>query len=169
MLIEVLGQTAGVGAYMAIWKVILFVLFFGGWAWVGQWLDKDVAKVASNRGFWNNIYLWSGVGAIALMFVLPLPFLISFLIFTVTWLTISIIYVMHRNARMPDELKILTPDHIRYVFENKGKGEKKKKGVKQLTFISAHDNELPVPGRQDPEVPRDYEAGRYRRSPSSDF
>ncbi|MCP4707240.1 MAG: Flp pilus assembly complex ATPase component, partial [Planctomycetes bacterium] len=84
---------------------------------------------------------------------LPLPFLIGFLIFTVVWLTISVVYVMHRNARMPDELKVLTPDHIRYVFESKGKGDKKKKGVKRLTFISAHDNELPVPSRQDSEFP----------------
>jgi len=153
MIIEVLGQTTGVGVYFAIWKVILFAVFFGGWAWVGQWVDKDVEKVASNRGFWNNVYLWSGVGATALIFMAPLPFLISILIFAVTWLAVSIIYVMHRNARMPDELKILTPDHIRYMLESKGKGSTKKKSVKQLTFISAYKNELPVPSRQDPEYP----------------
>ena len=45
MFIELLGQSAGVGAYLAIWKVLIFVVFFGAWAWVGQWVDTDTEVV----------------------------------------------------------------------------------------------------------------------------
>ena len=69
MVIEVLGQSTGIGAYFAIWKVILFVVFFGGWAWVGQWVDKDTKQVHTSREFWNNIYL--GVGALGLGLISP--------------------------------------------------------------------------------------------------
>ncbi len=59
----ILAQAATPGNYLAIWKILIFIIFFGLWAWVGQWLDKDAPYVRTNRNLWNNIYF--GVGAAA--------------------------------------------------------------------------------------------------------
>lgn len=150
MLNELLADTGIWGGYLAIWKVVIFLILFGLWAWVGQWLDKDAPLAQTNRTFWNNIYLGSGAAAILLWLTLPAPFIVDMLLFVVIWLTVSITYVLHRNARVAREQRILTPEHIRYVLNR----ENKKGAVKQrMVFISANDNELPVPHRQDPEYP----------------
>ncbi len=150
MFIELLGQSAGVGAYLAIWKVLIFVVFFGAWAWVGQWVDTDTEVVHTKRAFWNNIYLGVGLGGLCLWLLMPAPFLVNFLIFLVFWLTVSITYVVHRNARVSPELKILTVDHIKDLLES---DKKKTKTDKRLTFISSNKNELPMPKRQEKEYP----------------
>ena len=146
-MIDMLGQVE-LGNYFAIWKIILFLVLFGGWAWVGQWLDKDAPKVRTNRSFWNNIYLGTVAGALVMFFVLPAPFIVELLLFLVVWLTVSVIYVLHRNARVEPQNRILTPDHIKSLFTHENRQSHTER---RLVFISANKNELPLPNRQDPE------------------
>ena len=123
MVAEILGQAAPLGGYIAIWKVIIFILLFGLWAWVGQWLDNDAVAVRTKRLFWNYIYMGTGVFAFLMWFLLPAPFVVVFPLFLVVWITASITYVIHRNARVPRDKKILTREHIRFVLSREGKKE----------------------------------------------
>ena len=147
MVAEILGQAAPLGEYIAIWKIIIFILLFGLWAWVGQWIDHDAAAVRTKRQFWNYIYMGSGVFAFLMWFLLPAPFIVVCPLFIVVWSTVSITYVVHRNARVPRDKKILTPEHIRFVLSREGKKEIEAR----LTFISSNNNTLPAPIREDPE------------------
>ncbi|MBN1845655.1 MAG: Flp pilus assembly complex ATPase component TadA [Sedimentisphaerales bacterium] len=149
MVVEILGESVPLGGYIAIWKVVLFILLFGLWAWVGQWLDKDAVAVRTKQQFWNNIYLGSGLFAILMWFLLPAPFLVVFLLFLVVWSTVSIVYIVHRNTLVSRERKILTPEHIRMLLSREGKKQIKAR----LMFISSHNNMLPIPTRQDAEYP----------------
>ena len=145
---DLLAQIPVAGNYVAIWKVAIFFVGFGLWAWVGQWIDKDTIEVHTRRDFWNNVYLGTGVAAILGWFVLPAPFIVEWLLFLAIWLTISVLYVLHRNARVPNELRILNAEHIKHVLSRDSKGKQKQR---DFVFISSHGNELPVPTRQDEE------------------
>ena len=143
-----LAETAGLGQYIAIWKLGLFTAGFVLWAWVGTWVNRDARLVRTNRGFWNNVYFWTGVGAFFMWFLLPAPFLVALLLFLAVWLTTSITYVMHRNARVPRDEQVLTPEHIRCVLSRKGQERVKQQ---RLTFVSSLGNTLPMPARQEGE------------------
>ncbi|MBI9015885.1 MAG: Flp pilus assembly complex ATPase component TadA [Phycisphaerae bacterium] len=149
MVTEVLAQSVTLGGYIAIWEVIIFVVFFGFWAWVGQWADKDAPAVNTNRTLWNNIYLASGTLILILWFIVPAPFFVCLLMFLVIWGVVSAVYVMHRNARVPQNQTILTKDHVAWLLSPEGRG--KSIHHARLEFISVNDNELPVPHREDPE------------------
>jgi len=145
MFTALLGQAGVWGRYVAIWKVLLFLIFLGFWAWVGQWLDKDAPMVRTNRSFWNNLYVGTGAGALLLWFLLPAPFVVNCLLFLATWATVSITYVMHRNARVPKDLRIFTQEHIREMLSRKGRQPVQAR----LKFISANRNDLPVPQKHE--------------------
>jgi len=148
MLTDILAQQIPLGGYISIWKVLVFLVLFLLWAWVGQWVDKDAPKVKTNRNFWNNIYMGGGVLVLFLWFVLPAPFFVVLLMFLVIWATLLVIYILHRNARVPKTETILTIDHIKWLLTP---AEKDKSGSLRLEFISVNDNELPVPHKEDKE------------------
>jgi len=147
MVAEILGQAASLGGYISIWKIIIFILLFGLWAWVGQWINHDAVLVRTKRQFWNYIYMGSGVFAFLMWFLLPAPFIVVCPLFIVVWATAGITYVVHRNARVSRDKKVLTRDHIRSVLFREGKKEIEAR----LTFISSNNNTLPSPTREDPE------------------
>ncbi len=146
---DLLAQIPGTGGYVAIWKVVCLLVLFGFWAWVGQWMDKDAPAVGTSRTFWNNLYLGIGMTVLAFWFLLPVPFVVELLMFMVIWATVVTIYVLHRNAKVPKNQTILTPDHLKWLlsFEDR----KRKKKNPRLLFISVNDNELPIPYKQDGE------------------
>ena len=151
MLDHILLQTVQVGGYIAVWKVLIFVFLFLIWAATGQWMDKDTVLVRSNRTFWNNIYLGCGLLVIAAWFMLPAPFWVLLLMYFFVWCTVTIVYIMHRNSRVPSNETILTPDHIKFVLTNLFSGNSEKDSKQRLVFISVNDNDLPVPHREDDE------------------
>ncbi len=152
MIDQLLLQAVPIGGYVAIWKVLLFVLLFFIWAVVGQWMDKDVILVRSRRTFWNNIYLWTGAAIVAIFFLLPAEFWLLSLMYLFVWCTVVIVYLLHRNSRVPDNETIMTPDHIKFVLANLFSGDKEgKKSKRRLVFISVNNNDLPVPHKDDVE------------------
>jgi len=150
MIIDMLAQSVVFGGYIAIWKVIIFVVLFGFWAWIGQWLDKDTELVNTSRNLWNGIYFSCGVGVFLSWFVLPAVFLVELLLFLVIWSAVTVIYVLHRNARVEHNETIMTKDHIRWLIHNMGKSRAKETKLR-LEFISVNDNDLPVPDKFDDE------------------
>ncbi len=150
MTYHILAQNIALGGYIAIWKVIIFLILFGLWAWVGQWLNRDATTVNTNRSFWNNLYAGSVSFIILLWYILPAPFIVHVLLFVIVWAMITIIYILHRNSRVPKNETIFTRDHIKWLIERRNR---KKRTEQRLVFISVNDNELPVPYPDDPEYP----------------
>jgi len=138
-----------VGEYIAVWKLVVFLLCFGGWAWLGQWLDKDSASVHINRSLWNSIYVAMGSIVFLIWFTLAANFIVHLLLFLVVWATVFVIYILHRNSHVPKNQAILTPDHFRWLLSNESR--QNKKDEQRLVFISVNNNELPIPFRDEPE------------------
>ena len=147
MIVDLLAQ-AEVGQYFAIWKIIIFLPLFMLWAWVGQWIDTDAANVKTSKSFWVNIYLGLGLFALVQWFMLPAMFFIGFAIYLVVWITVSFVYITHRNARVDETKQVLTRDHIKFVI-SRGKSEKAPDS--QIELLSALGNTLPVPMVEDDE------------------
>ena len=144
-----IGAIDASGGYLATWRIVVFTVLFFLWAWVGQWMDTDTAIVHTKRSFWNSLYVGAGVGALLLWFLLPTDiFAVQLLFFLVIWLTITIVYVLHRNARVSKQERILTPEHLRFVFSRE---EQRQASKLRLVFISANNNELPLPRRDEGE------------------
>ena len=141
MIMDLLAQSE-VGQYFAIWKIIIFSLLFMLWSWVGQWIDTDAGHVKTSKSFWTNLYLGLGLFALIQWFLLPAMFFIGFGIYLVVWVTVSFVYIMHRNSRVPQEKQVLTVDHIKFVL-SRGKSETAPES--QVQFKSALGNTLPVP------------------------
>lgn len=148
MSLELLAQGAPPGHYIAIWKLIFYLVFFVFWAWVGQWMDTDTQKTRANRLLWNGLYAGIGSGTFFLWLILPSPFIFGLLLFLVAWLILTVTYVLHRNDKVPEVDQILTREHLRFFLLRKGNP----KEVSLRTVIySSHGNALPVPHKQDPE------------------
>lgn len=146
--IDILAQTIPLGGYIAIWKIIIFVMLFGIWAWVGQWVDKDTQVVNTRQDFWNSLYLGCGMLILVLWFILPAPFVVELLLFLVIWCMIVVVYILHRNSKVPRNQTILTKDHIKWLMSSDKKTDPSKL---RLVFISVNDNDLPVPSPEDEE------------------
>lgn len=146
----ILAQVKPLGVYISLWKVVVFIIMFYFWAWVGQWINQDANVVKTNRSMWNMIYAGGGFLILLLWFLLPASFIVTLLQFLVIWATTTIIYILHRNSLVPENETILTRDHIQWLLSFREE-KKRQESEKRLVFISVNDNELPVPFKQDPE------------------
>ncbi len=146
----ILSQISPLGVYISLWKIVVFLIIFYFWAWVGQWVSHDAAVVKTRRESWNMIYASAGALILLLWFTLPTQFIVALLIFMVIWATSAIVYILHRNSLVPQNETILTKDHIQFLLAY-GKEKKIQQSKKRLVFITVNDNELPVPYTQDEE------------------
>ncbi|MBN1766633.1 MAG: Flp pilus assembly complex ATPase component TadA [Sedimentisphaerales bacterium] len=146
---ELLAQSIQMGGYITIWKLLVFIIVFILWAWIGQWLNKDAKEVNTNRTFWNEIYLAIGTIGLVLWFMLPAGFLVGTLLFLVLWAMTTIIYILHRNVRVPENQTLLTMSHIKWLLSFEERKTKKKS--QRLIFISVNNNELPRPYKDEKE------------------
>lgn len=132
----------GYGGYIAIWKLLLFILAFAGWCMMVKWVFLDTQAVRTNVLLWSLITLLCGPITFFLWLIIP-AFFIGLLFYAIVVGGVAMVYITHRNARVADFEKVLTADHFRNLFSNQNK--KIEKSSHGLTFISANGNEVPLP------------------------
>jgi len=131
----------GYGGYISPIKLAVFLLLFFGWLPIVNWVYKDAETVATKQVFWTAVV--SGTWAIAGLAWLLIPaFIIGMAFYLIAAGAASASYVMHRNSLMPEFQRVLTVDHIKDLLS---KGSKKTEALKKFTFITANNNEVPVP------------------------
>jgi len=133
--------------YISIIKLIIFLILFFLWLPLLAWVYRDTKAVGSNEVFWTAIVLGTGAAAAIIWLVMPL-FIIGMLFYLIAVGATSISYVMHRNTRVMDFERILTAEHIKGLFVSEAKRLDKLKG---FLFITANNNEVPVPQPQTPD------------------
>jgi type II secretory ATPase GspE/PulE/Tfp pilus assembly ATPase PilB-like protein len=142
---------------VSIWKPLLLLLPFVGWAWViSKVYDKHAARFHLARNKWNLIHLILGLAALAAALFLPMK---SELTFWLGWLLMSAIlgtslaaymYSANKDERVPasNRIKIGMPD------VSSGRAEKaaaKRQGKVEFTFRLPDKTTLPVPDKEAPE------------------
>lgn len=133
--------------YLSITKLLVFLVMFFAWLPLVTWVHNDAKQVETKEGFWAGIVLAAGaLGAFALM-IIPI-FIIGMLFFMMAVGATSLAYVKHRNARVLDFDRVLTAEHIKSLFAGE---DKKLEELKSFLFITANNNEVPMPEPRTPD------------------
>ncbi len=142
---------------VSIWKPLLLLLPFIGWAWVvTKVYDKHAARFHLARTKWNLIHMVFGLAALAAALFLPMK---SELTFWLGWVLMSAIlgtslaaymYFANKDERVPvaHRIKFAMPDLA------SGRAEKaaaKRQGKVEFTFRLPDKSALPVPEKETPE------------------
>jgi type II secretory ATPase GspE/PulE/Tfp pilus assembly ATPase PilB-like protein len=154
----------GPGFYFNPYKFVAVLIVYLIWVRTCWWVDKDAQEVKLSTDRWNPILL--GCGAVGLLLVEVVPvFWASWFALVTLFLAPTLLYVGTRNQLVPEEERVLTPDHMRRLWlamlgRGKEKEEVKEKGI-PLRFIgkSVTDQRADA-GR----VRRAQEAPQYRQA-----
>ena len=127
--------------YISLTKLIIFLVLFFLWLPIVSWVYQDARAVGTKDVFWTAVVLGAGAAAAIIWLLVPM-FIIGLLFYLIAVGAASASYVMHRNAIVPDFDRVLTAEHIKGLFTNE---QKKVDALKNLVFITANNNEAPVP------------------------
>jgi type II secretory ATPase GspE/PulE/Tfp pilus assembly ATPase PilB-like protein len=133
--------------YISIAKFVIFLILFFLWLPLLTWLYRDARAVGTKEVFWTAMVFGTGAAAAIIWLAIPV-FIIGMLFYLIAVAATSISYVMHRNARVPDFDRILTSEHIKGLFASE---EKKLDALKSFVFITANNNEVPLPEPRTPD------------------
>jgi type II secretory ATPase GspE/PulE/Tfp pilus assembly ATPase PilB-like protein len=123
------------------------VALFFAWLPLLSWVHQDAKAVDTKKVFWTGIVLGAGAAAALVWLVVPV-FIVGILLYTIAVGATSLAYVKHRNARVLDFDRVLTVEHIKSLLVSK---EKKIEALKNFLFITANNNEVPVPEPRTPD------------------
>jgi type II secretory ATPase GspE/PulE/Tfp pilus assembly ATPase PilB-like protein len=135
------------GGYVSIIKLIAYLILFFAWLPLVGWVHQDAKAVETREVFWTGIVFGAGAGGAIIWLVIPV-FLVGMLFYVIAVGATSLAYVKHRNARVLDFDRILTADHIKSLLVSK---EKKLDALKSFVFVTANNNEVPVPEPRTPD------------------
>jgi len=133
--------------YISPVKIVIFLILFFLWLLLVGWVYRDARAIGTNESLWTTIVFTTGAAAVIIWMVVPL-FIIGLLFYLIAVGATSASYVMHRNTRVPDFDRVLTAEHIKGLFTN----ETKNLGsLQDLNFITANNNEVPIPEPKTPD------------------
>jgi len=144
---DLLAASAGYGGYISIIKFLIFLVMFFGWLPLLTWVYQDAKAVETKAVFWAGIVLGAGAAGSIIWLVIPV-FIAGMLLYLIVVCATSLAYVKHRNSRVMDFDRVLTVDHIKSLLVSK---EKKLEGLKNFQFVTANNNEVPLPEPRTPD------------------
>ncbi len=146
-MMDLLLNSVEYGGYISPVKLVIFLILFFSWLLLTTWVYRDARQVATKEIFWTAIVLGTGAAAVIIWLLMPL-FVIGLFLYLAAVAATSVSYVMHRNTKVATFDRILTPEHIRGLLVNE---KKKISELKGLTFVTANNNEVPIPEFKTPE------------------
>ncbi|MFA5554419.1 MAG: ATPase, T2SS/T4P/T4SS family [Phycisphaerae bacterium] len=138
---ELLLAAAELGGYISIIKLVIFLIMFFLWIPILGWVSDDAQMLHTKDEFWSTILLAVGILGAVIWLLIPM-FIVGLAIYVMALAGVSISYVMHRNSLVSEFERVLTVNHIKDLFVNH---EKKLSELRDIGFISAHGNEIPLP------------------------
>jgi type II secretory ATPase GspE/PulE/Tfp pilus assembly ATPase PilB-like protein len=137
----------GYGGYISPIKLAVFLLLFFGGLPVVSWVHRDAEAVGTKSAFWTGVVFgaWAAAGLVWLL--IPV-FLIGTAFYLIAAGAASLSYVMHRNALVPEFQRVLTLEHIKGLFASQ---TKKTTAMRSFLFITANNNEIPMPEPKTPD------------------
>ena len=130
----------GPGWYLSIVKIIFFWLLFLLWVKTTDWINRDCQTHRLNYMQWNSIAVFPFFIAVLLTWILPY-FGIGFILMVLAYAGSVGAYVFTRNQAVEDHKRVLTPEHLRFIFSKKAQ----KIGVKvDAEKKAVHETGAPV-------------------------
>ena len=144
---DLLLAAIGYGGYISIIKFLVFLGFFFGWLPLLTWVYEDAKAIETKTIFWTGIVLGAGAAGTIIWLAIPV-FFAGMLLYLIVVGATSLAYVKHRNSRVMDFDRVLTADHIKSLLVSR---EKKLEGFKNFQFVTANNNEVPLPEPRTPD------------------
>jgi type II secretory ATPase GspE/PulE/Tfp pilus assembly ATPase PilB-like protein len=135
------------GGYISVIKFIIFVAFLLLWLPLLNWAYQDAKALEASAASWAGIIFGAAAAAIIIWMLVPI-FIIGMLLYIIAVAATGLAYVKHRNARVLDFDRVLTADHIKSLFAHK---DKKLEELQGFFFITANNNEVPMPAPKTPD------------------
>ncbi len=129
------------GGYISIIKLITFLILFFLWLPLLGWVYKDAKAIETKEVFWTGIVLVAGAAASIIWLIMPV-FIIGMVLYTIAITAATLAYVKHRNTRVMDYERVFTAEHVKSLFVSE---EKKLEDLKSVTFVTANNNQVPIP------------------------
>ena len=140
-MLDLLLSSVEYGGYVSIVKFVVFLTLFFLWLPLLGWVNRDAKAVETNQVLWTAIVFGTTAAAALIWLIVPI-FIIGMLFYLIAVSAASIAYVTHRNTRVLDFDRVLTTEHIKGLLVNK---QKRLKELKSFVFVTANNNEVPVP------------------------
>ncbi len=129
-------------------KLAVAVALLACWAAFAQWVDKDTLRVNTFRLNWNLASVLVGLVGGALLLFLPI-FVAAAAAFVVVFGSFALAYVIHRNARVVEEDRVMTSGHFKRILE--GKRERRKKLIEvreNVRIFNANKQRVSIPDEE---------------------
>src|SRR5262245_43298229 len=110
--LSLLAVDRGPGLYFNLWKLLAVTAVYLCWVRTCWWVDRDSRAVGLAGPVWNVVLLAGGALGLVVFWALPI-FWAAYPALVALYLAPTLIYVGKRNELVPDELKVLTPHHLR--------------------------------------------------------
>lgn len=105
----------GDGGYLSWIKVLACFALFLAWVKTTDWVSIDCQEVKLDYLRWNPIVFGTFFGAFLLSWLIPF-FWISFPLLFLAYVGPLTAYILYRNARVEHNVRVLTPEHLRFWF-----------------------------------------------------
>ncbi|MDO5567143.1 MAG: ATPase, T2SS/T4P/T4SS family, partial [Planctomycetia bacterium] len=104
------------GHYFSIVKIFILIVVFWLWVATTSWANNDAERLGDpDRSYWNGLQVAIFPASFIPALIVPI-FWVSLPIIILTWFVPMMCYVSHRNAPLLDADKVMTPEHIIFVF-----------------------------------------------------
>ncbi|MFV0445772.1 MAG: GspE/PulE family protein [Planctomycetaceae bacterium] len=100
------------GFYFSLFKLGLVVGLFFFWVHTSNWVFEDSRDLKIRPVYWNSMQLAGGASGLVLVNILPMFILGLFALLGLYGGPLGL-YVFERNQRVPENARVLTPDHIK--------------------------------------------------------
>ncbi|MCS7305258.1 MAG: ATPase, T2SS/T4P/T4SS family, partial [Thermoguttaceae bacterium] len=105
---------SGPGYYLSWPKLLACWLLFLCWVATTDWVNRDVQEHKLDYFLWNPIVFGAFFGGMVLVWLGIPYFWLAFGLLVVAYVGPLAAYILHRNARVPIDERVLTPQHLRY-------------------------------------------------------
>lgn len=105
---------SGPGYYLSLPKLAACWLLFLCWVATTDWVNRDVQEKKLDYFLWNPVVFGPFFGAMVLVWLGIPYFWLAFGLLLVAYVGPLTAYILHRNARVPIDERVLTPQHLRY-------------------------------------------------------
>lgn len=138
---DILLAAVEFSGYISVVKLVVFLVMFFAWIWLVGWVYDDAKSIGTKESMWTGTVLLAGAVAAFSWLLIPV-FLVGLPLYVIAVGATALSYVMHRNSVVPEFDKVLTKEHIMSMFSSE---QKKHAGFEQLVFVTANENDVPVP------------------------
>ncbi|MEY4946102.1 MAG: hypothetical protein RIR22_803 [Planctomycetota bacterium] len=124
----------GEGFYFHLYALGFFIAIYASWIHLSSWVDDDVDTVGLDAKFWNMVVISGAIIGGLVFWNCPKPILSFAGLILGAFAPIGV-YIYFRNLEVPEEGKLFTPTHFRFLAEKYLKMRFDSEGAKESKNI----------------------------------